>query len=112
MRLSILFLALLATSGCALPPVTPSAGPWRFSGTVQRVVGNQLGGPIPGAELTVLSGPNSNATVTTDETGRYAFTGLEGDKFTVAVAAPGYVSAKPVVNLFRDVEANFALSPR
>lgn len=76
------------------------------------MVGSQLGGPIAGAELTVLSGVNMNATVTTDSAGRYEFTSLERDKFTVTIAAPGFVSATPVVNLYRDIEANFALKPQ
>ena len=112
MRRSILGVVFLATSACTMPPLTPSTGPWRFSGTVSRVAGTQLGGPIAGAELTVVSGVNSNATVTTDSSGRYVFTALERDRFTVAIAAPGYLSASPVVNLDRDVEANFALKPR
>jgi hypothetical protein len=59
--------------------------------------------------LTVLSGVNINAKVTTDILGRYVFTALESGRFTVAVAAPGYLSATPVVDLYRDIEVNFAL---
>ena len=112
MRLSILVVACLGASACALPPMAPTQGPWRFSGTVSRIVGSQLGSPIAGAELTVLSGVNANVTVTTDDSGRYVFTALERDKFTVVIAAQGYVPVNPVVNLYRDVEANFALKPQ
>src|SRR4029078_1852252 len=73
MRLSILVLAVLVTSACTRPFMAPQPGPWRFSGTVSRMAGSQLGRTIPGAELTVLSGPNVNTRVTTDATGRYVF---------------------------------------
>ena len=74
--------------------------------------GQQIGGPIVGAELTVVSGVNINAAVRTDMSGRYIFAGLESGRFTVAVVAPGYRSAQPVVDLYRDTEANFALPPQ
>jgi hypothetical protein len=62
--------------------------------------------------LTVLSGVNINAKVTTDISGRYVFTALDSGRFTVTVAAPGYLSAAPVVDLYRDVDVNFALRPQ
>jgi hypothetical protein len=113
MRLAIVLLAGLTMSACtASSPLSSSSGPWRFSGTVSRLDGAQVGGPIAGAELTVLSGSNTNARVTTDAGGRYAFTALESGRFTVAIAAPGYQRATPVVDLYRDIEANFALKPQ
>jgi len=113
MRLRTLLTALLIGSACATPsPVTPSAGPWRFSGTVSRVEGGHVGSAIAGAELKVVSGVNINAKVTTDSSGRYVFIALESGRFTVAVAARGYVSAAPVVDLYHDTEANFALAPQ
>ena len=113
MRLGILLIALGVASACAAPsPFTPSTGRWQFSGTVSRVERGQVGSPIAGAELSVVSGVNMNAKVTTDVSGRYLFTGLESGRFTVAVAARGYLSATPVVDLYRDTEANFALAPR
>ena len=74
--------------------------------------GVRIGSPIAGAELTVVTGVNRNTKVTSDKTGHFAFTALEADKFTVTIAASGYVSATPEVNLYRDIDADFALKPR
>lgn len=113
MRLGILLVALLVAPACAAPsPLTPTAGRWQFSGTVSRTERGQVGSPIAGAELSVVSGVNINAKVTTDASGRYLFTGLESGRFTVAVAARGYLRATPIVDLYRDTEANFALAPQ
>jgi hypothetical protein len=114
MRLKILVIALLATSACATSssPTTPSSGPWRFSGTVSGMDGVRMSGPIAGAELTVVSGVNVNAKVRSDASGHYTFDNLDEGRFTVAIAAPGYVSAAPIVDLYRDIEANFVLKPQ
>jgi hypothetical protein len=113
MRLNVLLVALLTTAACvAKSPVAPSQGPWRFSGTVLATDGVRIGGPIAGAVLTVVSGVNSNRKVTSDGAGHFAFAALETDTFTVTVAASGYVSATPVINLYRDIDADFALKPR
>jgi hypothetical protein len=112
MFLRLLVPALLVMSACTPPPVTPSPGPWRFSGTVSRVEGGQVGTPIGGAELIVVNGANLNARTTTDRAGRYVFTALDSGTFTLTIGAPGYVSATPVVVLYKDLEANFALRPQ
>jgi len=113
MRLKVLLLALLTTSACAMPsPAAPDPGPWRLSGTVSAMDGSRIGSPIAGADLTIVSGVNSNVRVRSDAAGRFDFAGLEADKFMVSVAAAGYVSVTPVVSLYRDVDANFALKPQ
>jgi hypothetical protein len=113
MRLSVLLVALLTTAACAVKsPTAPSPGPWRFSGTVLATDGIHIGSPIAGAELTVVTGVNSNTKVRSDGAGHFAFAALEADTFTVTVAASGYVSAAPIVNLYRDIDASFALKPR
>ena len=113
MRLKVLVIALLAASACTKSsPSAPSGGPWKFSGTVSGIDGVRLGGPISGADLTVVSGANVNAKVKSDASGRYVFDNLEGGRFTVAIAARGFVSASPVVDLYRDTEANFVLKPQ
>lgn len=113
MRLRLLCLGLLAASACASPSsVAPSASTWRFSGTVSAVDAGRITGPIAGAALTVVDGVNLHATVTSDAQGRYVFPRLEKGRFTLAVAASGYQSASPVVDLYRDTEVNFGLAPR
>jgi hypothetical protein len=112
MRLTFLAIALFAT-GCAAPaPVAPEPGPFRFSGTVSGMSSGQPARPIPGAELTVVSGVNANARVSSDAAGHYDFSALDSGRFTMAISAPGFVSATPVVDLYRDTEVNFALTPR
>jgi carboxypeptidase family protein len=107
----LVVLFLLAASACtSATPVTPTDGTWSFSGTVSGRDGDRVGAPIPNAELTVIDGVNLNAKVRSDAAGRYAFDALESGRFTVSIQAPGYVSATPVVNLYRDTEVNFALA--
>jgi hypothetical protein len=113
MRLIAFLGAVLVTSGCAAPaPVAPSPGPFRFSGTISAVDGGRVGNPIAGARLTVIDGANLNATVDTNAAGQFAFESLDSGKFTLTIAAPGFASATPVVQLYRDIEANFALTPQ
>ena len=113
MRLKVLIVALLMTSACAAAsPLAPSEGPWRFSGTVFAWDGVQLGDPIASAELTVVSDMNLKTRVTSDAAGHFVFTGLKTGLFTVTIAAYGYISVAPVVDLYRDTEAHFALKPQ
>ena len=113
MRLKVLLTAILMTAACSMPaPVAPDPGPWRLTGTVSAMDGSRIGNPIAGAELTIVDGVNSNARVSSDAAGHFDFAGLTADKFTVTVAAAGYVSVTPVISLYRDVDANFALKPR
>ena len=113
MRALVPFLAVLATSACTLPaPSSPSPGPWRFSGTVFAVDGAGPGRPLAGAELTIVEGVNKNASVISDAAGHYKFAALESGRFTLTIAARGFVSATPVVELHHDTETDFALRPR
>lgn len=114
MRLLLLLCVALFTSGCETmkAPTAPSKGPWRFTGSIAALAGTRVGPPIAGAELTVTTGINSNARVTTDPDGRFAFEALETDEFTVAIGAPGYVGLTPVVNLYCNTDATFVLKPR
>src|SRR5262245_52954694 len=98
---------LLATAACGFmsSPVRPSNGSWRLSGTINNVAG----ATIAGARLTVQDGPNKDSHVTTDSSGHYDFASLESGRFKVVIDAPGFVSATPTVDLYTDLEVNFAL---
>ena len=114
MRLFLLLSVAVLCSACETmkSPTAASKGPWKFTGSIASLVGARLGPPIAGAELTVTTGVNSNARVTTDHGGHFAFSALETDKFTVTINAPGYVGLTPVVNLFGDTDVTFVLKPR
>jgi hypothetical protein len=114
MRLSVFLCVLLTTASCtALSPVAPpTGGPWRFSGTVVEIVGTGTVAPVAGAQLTVVNGVNLNATTKSDSSGRYVFDALQSGRFTVSITAPGRAGISPVVDLFRDIEADFALKPQ
>jgi hypothetical protein len=115
MRLHAFLLILLAASGCAKStPLSPAEmeGPWRFAGSVSRLDTTGSIVPISGAELTVTDGVNLDSRVTSDSAGRYDFGALRGGRFTLTVAAHGYISVRPVVELFRDTNVNFALKPQ
>ena len=111
--LVVLLLALVigGAAACTLPsgtPLTPTSadGTVRFTGNIISLAN----GKISGARLTVLSGVNKDAHVTTDAAGRYACASLQPDSFDVLIEAAGFVSITPRVYLFNDVDANFALS--
>jgi hypothetical protein len=74
--------------------------------------GRRVSGPIAGAHLTVIDGANANVSVTSDAAGRYRFDRLESGRFNIVIEAPGFVSASPVVDLYRDIEVDFALMPQ
>ena len=113
MRVFVLMLAMLVTAACtALTPATPTApGPFRFSGTISRIDGGGLV-PIAGANVAVINGVNKDARTTSDAAGRYAFPALDKGRFTVSITAPGYAGITPVIDLYEDVSADFALKPQ
>jgi len=109
-RVLLLVMAVCAAA-CSFSssPVTPAGTTWRVWGTINIVSGGQLAGPIPGARLTVQDGTNQGAQVTSDSSGRYTFSNLEGGRFTMLIEASGFVSVAPLVALSSDIEVNFAL---
>jgi len=105
---SLLVAGMMAVAGCMLPsssPTEPSSGAWRLSGTVNSTAG----APIAGARLTVQEGTNKDARVSSDLSGRFAFDRLESGRFKVIIEAPGFVSVTPVVELYWDIDVDFAL---
>jgi hypothetical protein len=109
---ALLFAVVLTgAAACVATPAAPLApssadGTVRFTGSVISL----SSGKIAGARLTVLTGVNKDAQVTTDSGGRYVFAGLQPDGFSVLIEAAGFVSITPRVNLFNDIDATFALS--
>ena len=74
--------------------------------------GSRISGPIAGADVTVVDGVNRNARVKSDATGRFSFADLESGRLTISIAASGYTSITPVIDLYRDLDASFALKRR
>src|SRR5665213_1118259 len=104
----LLALAMMGAA-CAITPASPLA-PSSADGTV-RFTGNVINlstGTIAGARLTILSGVNKDAQVTTGADGRYVFAGLQPDGFNVLIEAAGFTSITPRVNLFNDIDATSA----
>ena len=87
------------------PPVRPSNGLWRLSGTVI----SSTGGPIAGALFTVEGSANKDAQVISDASGRYVFASLESGRFRMVIDAHGFQSVAPVIDLYQDLEVDFAL---
>src|SRR5262245_56358824 len=98
--------------GCMAPaPLAPTTEPVRFSGTIFRMDNGRVGGPVAAAKLTIVSGVNSNATVSTDAGGHYEFPKLSAGSFDLTISAPGFITLHPTVALGQDLEVNFVLSP-
>jgi hypothetical protein len=111
-RIVVLLVAAAAlVSACAVVPVTP-VSPTSTDGTVSFTgdIVSLAGGQIAGAQLTVLNGVNKDAQATTDAAGHYAFASLQSGSFSVLIAANGFISITPKVNLFSDLDVNFGLS--
>ena len=74
--------------------------------------GARVGGPIAGAQLTVVSSTTEVERVRSDTAGRFVFASLASGGFTLTITAPGYVGVAPAIELYKDMEVNFALAPR
>ena len=101
---------LLVVPACSAPTsVTPSTGPWRFSGTVFANDELNVGTPVVGAQLTLTSHDTVRARTTSDTSGRYAFSDLETGGFRLTISAPGFATLTPSVNLDGNLRADFAM---
>jgi len=89
--------------------VTPSTGPWRFSGTVFARDDVKVGAPIAGAQLTLTRDDEVRARSTSDTSGRYVFNAVEAGRFRLTISAPGFATLTPSVDLDRDLQADFAM---
>jgi hypothetical protein len=107
----LLLLTAVLSTACVVKqsPLEPSAsstGPFRFTGTINTVSGER----IAGARLTILDGPNKDAQAATDASGSYVFANLDSGTFNLRIEAPGFNSITLRVDLFRDMDVNFALA--
>jgi hypothetical protein len=101
---------LVVMAACSMPTqVTPSTGPWSFSGTVFARDDVKLGAPIAGAQLTLTRDDVVRARSTSDTSGRYVFNAVEAGRFRLTISAPGFATLTPSVDLDRDLQADFAM---
>jgi hypothetical protein len=101
----------LAGAACTVLQHSEPAAPVP-TGLRHQLTGSILavgGGPIASASLTVINGSDTGLRVGSDADGRYAFSSLSSGRFTMAVEAPGYETANPIVDLTRDLSVDFAL---
>lgn len=89
MSLRALMRLAMALAVVCLLASDAAAQPLSLAGTVRDATG-----VVPGATVTLLSGDNRVATTTTNDTGRYQFTGLTAGSYEVAVDMRGF---EPVV---------------
>jgi Carboxypeptidase regulatory-like domain len=109
---ALLVAAVALSSACAFVPAAAPVSPVSADGMVRftGAIISLAGGQIAGARLTVLNGVNKDAQATTDAAGHYAFPSLQSGTFNVLIAANGFTSITPQIDLFQNLDANFALS--
>ena len=106
----VVIAVLVVVPACSVPTnVTPSTGPWHFSGTVFARDDVKVGAPIAGAQLTLTRDDEVRARATSDTSGRYVFNELETGRFRLTISAPGFATLSPNVDLDRDMQADFAM---
>ena len=80
-------------------PTAPAATTFSLSG---RVLGHLPSGsasiPLPGATVSVISGPDTGKSTTTDDSGKFSFTGLQESHIFVNVSAVNYFSSNAPVS--------------
>ena len=110
---TLLLLVAVLAAGCGksatAPSSTPQAAPvprWMLSGVVTS---SPAGGPLNGALLTIVDGPDAGRQATTDSLGRYALTDLQSAGFTVRASAKGYREMAKGITLTGNVQADFVL---
>ena len=80
------------------------------TGTIQGTVTNAAGQPVAGATVTLES---SGASVKTDSSGNYVFTGVDPAAQAIRITGPSYKSTETTVNVSQDVtsRADVTLQP-
>ena len=80
------------------------------TGTIQGTVTNAAGQPVAGATVTLES---TGASVKTDSSGNYVFTGVDPAAQAIRISGPSYKSTETTVNVSQDVtsRADVTLQP-
>lgn len=117
MRIAIALLCLFALACGGDSPTTPSPQPTpqpapapapvalSLSGTVT----SSVGGPISGATVRFLDGPNSGRSTTTSTAGAYRFDGVTAGNTNLATSANCHNESRAGVSLFGAETLNFTL---
>ena len=113
MRFHVLLLVAVLAAGCGSSPSAPSSTPptatpaarWMVSGLVT----SSAGGPINGAVVTIVDGPDAGRQTTADSLGRYALADVQQAGFNVRAEARGYTAVIRGINLTANVQADFVL---
>jgi hypothetical protein len=120
LRNTAIFLFALVTTACGDSPTGPTPPPSNNNPpqvtfyTVTGTVSSAAGGPIAGASVRVVDGPNAGRTASADGSGRYTLENLNFAGFTIAVAADGFVETSRGITLTAGVTTattNFTLLP-
>ena len=108
--------AALIAAGCGggssspTTPTPPVARTFTLSGTVSESAPTTAT-KISGATVTFTDGSNAGKNATTDSSGNFSITGLQGGGFTVRVSANGYSDTSSPVTLTADATLNPQLDP-
>ncbi|HEX6370756.1 MAG TPA: TonB-dependent receptor [Longimicrobium sp.] len=107
--------ALRVLAALLLALAVPRGAHAQEMGTLQGVVRDVSGAPVPAAIVEVeLEGASFRRGTAADEAGRYRLTALPGGRYRVRVRHPGYATATEVVAVVRGEESarNFTLRVR
>ncbi|HEX8140419.1 MAG TPA: carboxypeptidase regulatory-like domain-containing protein [Pyrinomonadaceae bacterium] len=87
-RRASLLLLLVSAIFCS----SAAFGQQQSSGTLRGQVADEFGGLIVGATVTVTDASGVERTTTTDDEGRYAFTGLAPGRYTLRATSEGFAA--------------------
>jgi hypothetical protein len=98
---ALLVAALACGSKDATTPSSPTAPTTTTFSLGGKVFGHQQASasiPIPGATVSIISGPDIGKSVMTDDSGNFSFTGLHESQIVVRVSADNYLSGSGLVS--------------
>jgi Carboxypeptidase regulatory-like domain len=96
---------LVAALACGSKDTTTPSSPTAPAPTGLSLGGTVLGHqqasssiPIPGATVSIISGPDTGKSTLTDDSGNFSLKGLHQDHIVVSVSAVGYLSGSALVS--------------